>query len=51
MGILNLGSAFNLAYIVQTNYQVGQNIATNSPGAQQTLVQTASNNAVVYQQG
>jgi hypothetical protein len=48
---LNIGSVFNGAFIQQINYQVAQNVATNSPGAVQSLTQTASNSATVWQQG
>jgi hypothetical protein len=44
MWTIDLGSAFN-------DYQVAQNTANNSPGAQQGIQQNASNNAVVYQRG
>lgn len=47
----DIGSAFNAAFVNQINYQVAQNTANNSPGAQQNINQTASNNAVVYQRG
>jgi hypothetical protein len=49
--MLNLFSTFNAAYIGQTNYQAGANVAQFSPLANQTLVQGASNGAVVYQIG
>jgi len=48
---INLGSAFNVAFVNQVNYQVAQNTANNSPGAQQGITQNASNSAVVYQRG
>jgi hypothetical protein len=49
--MLNLFSTFNTAYLYQGNQQFGQNVATYSPFANQTLIQSAGNSAVVYQLG
>jgi hypothetical protein len=51
MGFINLFSTFNTVVLDQRNIQNGANIAVGSFGAQQTLVQSASNNAVVLQAG
>jgi hypothetical protein len=49
MWTFDLGSAFNFAAINQVNYQLAQNTANNSAGAQQGIEQNASNSAVVVQ--
>lgn len=47
----NFGSTFNTAFVNQGNYQLAQNIAINSPGAVQSIGQSASNNAIIFQRG
>jgi hypothetical protein len=47
--MVNIGNVGNVTVINKINVQIGLNLALFSPGAQQTLVQAAGNNAGVLQ--
>ena len=49
--MFNLFSTFNFAALSQTNVQLAQNTAVNSPGAVQLIGQGASNGATIIQLG
>jgi hypothetical protein len=49
--MFNLFSTFNFAALSQTNVQLANNTAINSPGAVQVINQGASNGATIIQFG